>query len=223
MAPDNRTDQLLTDFKSTRGFNALQQLRTISVLLVLAYHMQDPLWGPLRGFLGVTVFFVISGFLITTLLLREEARTGSVSLKRFYIRRVFRILPIYYLTFLLFAVLILGLGLGSEVDRFEDALPYFVSYQNEFAPAAPFGHSWSLAIEEKYYLAWPLLAFAIVPLRRYRPAVASGLLGVAVLSELVGLSYAPIYAPILAGCILAILMNDASGFRRVQPLTRPGI
>src|SRR5579872_1045252 len=89
-------------YLSTKYFPSLDGLRAISILAVIWYH--DPLlrliWR--TGFLGVHLFFVISGFLITTLLLREKSEFGKISLKNFYIRRTLRIFPAYYLTLGLF-------------------------------------------------------------------------------------------------------------------------
>lgn len=211
------------DFQQTRYFPALQQLRTLSVLFVVASHMQDPMWGGMHGELGVTVFFVVSGFLITTLLLREEERTGRVSLRGFYIRRTFRILPLYYLVFATFAVLILGVGLGGEVGEFTRNLPYYLIYQNDFAPAGPFGHSWSLAIEEKFYLAWPALAFGATFLRRYRAVTVSVLLVAAAASQMTPLSYFAVYVPIIAGCAVALAMATTRGFALLDRLSHPAV
>src|SRR4051812_205088 len=91
-------------FLSTKYFASLDGLRAISILSVIFYHVPElrPYWR--TGYLGVHLFFVISGFLITTLLLREKARYGSVSLRSFYIRRTLRIFPAYYLTLVLFLI-----------------------------------------------------------------------------------------------------------------------
>lgn len=210
-------------FKATKFFPALQQLRTLSVLFVVASHMQDPMWGGMHGELGVVVFFVVSGFLITTLLLREEATTGSVSLRGFYLRRAFRILPLYYLVFATFAVLIVGLGLGGQVGEFTRNLPYYLTYQNDFAPAAPFGHSWSLAIEEKFYLVWPVLAFGTTFLRRHRAVTVTALLLLAGVSQATALSYFAVYVPIIAGCVVALAMNSERGCLIFARVARPAV
>src|SRR2546421_12834986 len=90
------------NYLAAKYFPSLDGLRAISILAVIWYHVPElrPIWA--TGFLGVHLFFVISGFLITTLLLREKAATGSISLKKFYIRRTLRIFPAYYLTLGLF-------------------------------------------------------------------------------------------------------------------------
>lgn len=216
---ENRDDA----FRAARFFPALQQIRTVSVLWVIASHMQDPFGASLNGPLGVVAFFAVSGFLITTLLLREESRDGSVSLRGFYIRRSFRILPLYFLVLAAFTVLIMGLHLGGEVDVFVGNLPYYLTYQNDFAAAAPLGHSWSLAIEEKFYLLWPLLGFgAVAAFRRQRGALLSVLLVAAVAAQPV-VSYLSVYVPILAGCLVAVVMHDPRGFAVAQRLAHPAV
>jgi peptidoglycan/LPS O-acetylase OafA/YrhL len=81
------------EYLNRRYFAPLDGLRAVSILLVMTAHTTDPLFHRLHGAVGVTIFFVISGYLITTLLLREEERHGHARIKAFYIRRAFRILP----------------------------------------------------------------------------------------------------------------------------------
>jgi len=109
------------------------------------------------GDLGVSAFFVLSGFLITWLLLKEDSRMGEVSLTRFYTRRVLRIFPAYY-TFL---------GLSFVIDHLRhdtwspalrnSAILYVVNYFNALHghPNTSIAHAWSLAVEEQFYLFWP--------------------------------------------------------------------
>lgn len=117
-----------------------------------------------RGFAGVDLFFVLSGFLITTLLLREKARHGRVSLKNFWARRFLRLMPAYYL--LLFGMLGAYLVLkpnDPNTERLVEGFPIYALYlSNWYHPGANnLGITWSLATEEQFYLAWPLVeAFA---------------------------------------------------------------
>lgn len=209
-------------YQATRYFPRLDGLRAISVLMVLAFHTSDGLWEPLHGYLGVTVFFVISGFLITTLLLREEDRDGKVSIKNFYVRRVFRIFPLYYLALAAYTFLVLGLGLGADPSTYLDRLPLLATYNGEFAGSGTFSHSWSLGIEEKFYLLWPFLGFGALALRKHRrnTIVALLLLSIA-FAPFEGLNYLSIYTPILAGCLLAILMHKEETFRVIYALSKP--
>ena len=119
---------------------------------------------------------MISGFLITTLLLREEERAGRASLWRFYTRRVFRIFPLYFFALAVFSALVLLFRLGNDPDAFAERLPLLATYNGEFAGSGTFSHSWSLGIEEKFYLVWPLLAFGCLAIRRRRLVVAMGVL-----------------------------------------------
>lgn len=162
-------------------FSSLDGLRAISVLLVLISHARGAeAFHWLRGANGVTVFFVLSGFLITTLALREEARQGFLDIRAFFIRRIFRILPVYYLALGLYCALILGLGIeGHRRDDFLGALPFYAFYFQEYphflTPGIPFEVSWSLGIEEKFYLLWPFLAFWLKPGFSVRVFAAGGL------------------------------------------------
>jgi peptidoglycan/LPS O-acetylase OafA/YrhL len=167
--PDNRAATA-----TRRG--DIQGLRGIAVGLVVAYHaFPDRVPG---GFVGVDVFFVISGFLITLLLVREIDRDGRISLWRFYARRIRRLMPAA-LTVTLATVVVAGLLLGplQLAAMFEDAAwatAYLANYRlsqadaGYFASTDPslFTHFWSLAVEEQYYLVWPLLLTAIVLIGR---------------------------------------------------------
>jgi peptidoglycan/LPS O-acetylase OafA/YrhL len=138
---------------------ALDGIRGISALLVFCAHAG--LLPRQYGALGVAIFFVLSGFLITWLLLKENAATGTVSLKAFYIRRTLRIFPAFYV-FWFFCV---GMALltGAAVNRAEVMSSFFYmgDYYNglkQLLPDGPkgiMGVTWSLGVEEKFYLIWP--------------------------------------------------------------------
>lgn len=210
-------------YEASRYFAELDGLRAVSVLMVVMIHMGDALWAPLHGNLGVIIFFVISGYLITTLLLREQRRDGKVSLRGFYLRRAFRIFPLYYLALAGYSLLVLA-GFGTNPGDYGERLIYFLTYLNEFAGTGTFSHSWSLGIEEKFYLLWPLLAFVVPATARRRPWLAAGLL---VASAAVGVvapnGYLGLYVPILAGCCLAVSMATERGFRAAAWLARPAM
>ena len=139
----------------------LDGLRAFAIALVLFHHAPPVAAGPLRvlqenGRYGVSLFFVISGYLITTLLRREERARGAVRLARFYARRSLRLMPLYYVTLALYAVLVLGLHRFSAHSRelFVAKLPsYLFYYSNVVAHATegPFFFAWSLAAEEQFY------------------------------------------------------------------------
>ena len=112
-----------------------------------------------HGRLGVQIFFVISGFLITSLLLREKESTGSISLKLFYARRTLRIFPAFYLFFITIAVLsYLRL---IELPRYD--LLHAATYTMNYSGNGTWwmGHLWSLSVEEQFYFVWPSLMFLI--------------------------------------------------------------
>ena len=146
-------------FRALERFSCLDGLRCLSILAVIWHHASIDvagLPGSQRGFLGVDLFFVISGFLIVTLLLRERERRGSISLRQFYARRTLRIFPAYYATLLGLACLYALAGEGSERAALYFAeLPSYLTYTSNWFDVAIFGISWSLATEEQFYLFWP--------------------------------------------------------------------
>ena len=155
---------------------ALDGLRALAVIAVIVYHANHQWLG--GGFLGVEVFFVISGYLITLLLIAERERSGTVSLGNFWMRRARRLLPALFTLLLgttvycaLFDRNRLGMLRGDVVGGVLYVSNWFQiwsgsSYTSAFA-FAPLRHLWSLAVEEQYYIVWPLVMFFL--LRRIRP------------------------------------------------------
>ena len=168
----------------------LEGLRAVAVVLVLLFHAEVPGFG--GGYVGVDVFYVLSGFLITGLLLREADRTGRVSLAAFYARRARRLLPA--------ALLVLLVTLGASVvmlsplrvpDVAADAAAsalyvgnvrfawQYTDYLQSAKEASPLLHYWSLGVEEQFYLVWPLLVLVALgrrpgALRRVAAVAAAG-------------------------------------------------
>jgi len=148
----------------------LDGLRAVSLLLVLSVHMSYSKHFLSKsmihwleycdlGDLGVRVFFVISGFLITTLLLREGKKYGSISLGHFYTRRCFRILPPCYFYIAVIGLIVFFGGLALEAKEFLYAVTYTMNYSREHG--WQMGHLWSLAVEEQFYFIWPaVMAFS---------------------------------------------------------------
>jgi peptidoglycan/LPS O-acetylase OafA/YrhL len=157
------------EFQNSHYFTALDGLRAISILLVMLHHVTRLTFGSFdtlqeNGRYGVSFFFVISGFLICTLFLREKRKTGGIALGKFYGRRTLRLLPLYYSTLALTAVLVFGLHQYSPENQglFREKLPsYFFYYSNWLATSTqgPFFCSWSLAVEEQFYLVFGLMLF----------------------------------------------------------------
>src|SRR3954451_14453109 len=151
---------------------ALDGLRAIAVIAVLLYH-GDQKWIP-GGFLGVDVFFVISGYLITCLLLSDYQQTDGIGLKRFWYRRARRLLPaLFTMLFVvsLYAILFLPDVLSQLRGEVIAALFYVenwflvfrnLSYFQSTGRQPLLQHVWSLAVEEQYYLFWPLILMLVL-------------------------------------------------------------
>jgi peptidoglycan/LPS O-acetylase OafA/YrhL len=149
----------------------LDGLRAVSVVAVLLYHAGITWMG--GGFLGVEVFFVISGYLITLLLIGEQERTGVIDLRQFWLRRARRLLPALY-TLLVTVGIVTIVFFQEEAAKWRGdvvaALFYVTnwyliatgsSYFDQFGRPSPFKHLWSLAVEEQFYLVWPLIVLGL--------------------------------------------------------------
>ncbi len=164
----------------------LDGVRAVAVIAVVLYHADVP-WIP-GGFLGVDVFFVLSGFLITSLLLVELDRTGRIDFKRFYIRRARRLLPALFLVLGVTALIVAVVAYDAAAAFRRDlpgALFYFSNWLSIFTETSYFEfigrppmlkHLWSLAVEEQFYIFWPAIALFAY---RFRGARAVGLVAVA--------------------------------------------
>lgn len=167
---------------------ALDGVRAVAVLAVIAYHVSNK--KPSGGFLGVDVFFVLSGYLITTLLLRAWMERGRISLSEFWARRARRLLPALML---LVAVVALWIAHSAPVAtlpaRRADLISTLLYYANwhfiasdqsyfaAYTGASPLRHVWSLAIEEQFYLIWPPIVLAALSVGRRGRRLLLGLIG----------------------------------------------
>lgn len=228
-------------FQATRHFSALDGLRALSVIAVIWQHTSgNP--GPeffSKGRFGVHCFFAISGFLITTLLVRERDRTGRISLKGFYIRRTLRIMPIYYLVLGAYVLLVFALRQGIlEGRQFFMNLPAFLTYTSNWFVDLSSGNSvtfyfaWSLATEEQFYLFWPVLLVVTLSLvDRRRPGTVRlplflllliiGINQVALLADTQSLLVtivASLALPILLGSAAALALSRRVVFDAVGPI-----
>lgn len=217
-------------FAKRKHFASLDGLRGLSILAVLWHHARFDAWheaGLLaHGSMGVDLFFVISGFLITTLLLRERDRTGTIDMRAFTMRRVLRIFPLYYITLALYCMLVwVARSDTPEAALFWHNLPWFATYTSNWWMVKEHGHaifqfSWSLAAEEQFYLLWPWIQ------RWCTPAVACLLaVGLAVANQLYRFAEAVpgnahfgwlalwhLQLPILLGVVGAHLLHHRRGF-----------
>ncbi|MCM3339726.1 acetyltransferase [Paenibacillus sp. MER TA 81-3] len=216
-----------------RYMTGLDGLRALAVLVVIIYHL-DPIWLP-GGFLGVGVFFVLSGYLVTDIIIAARTRNHRIHLKDFWIRRSRRLLPamLVMLVAVVAWITIMDKSLLPTVKG--DVLAtllyssnwwlifHQVSYFDHFGPQSPFIHMWSLAVEGQFYLIWPLLlaiAFRYAP---KRGQLFAAILAVAAISSMaMAIMYEPGTDPsrvyfgtdtrafaLLLGSALAILWPSA--------------
>lgn len=224
-------------YRATKHFGSLNGLRFICIIMVLwhhapgarAFHMITPLFA--RGHVGVDFFFVLSGFLITTLLLREEDNHGRFSLRGFYWRRILRIIPVYFLV-----VSVAGFNdvvLNGEAEK-AALLPYYYLFLTNYLMADGITFltpTWSLAMEEQFYLVWPLL-LSVLPRRWVVPALIgligwnlAAILGVFGWFGISGFDVGPLrialggttFSPILMGALLAVLLHNPRSFSGIAP------
>ncbi len=216
----------------------LDGIRAIAVLGVLAFHGGVSWAG--GGLLGVDIFFVLSGYLITSLLVGEWSTSGTVRFRRFYERRARRLLPALFLTMLLVAAYARWFALPSTLSSLRgdafSTLAYVANwrfiatganYFVRFGPPSPLLHTWSLAVEEQFYLVWPALALFVMRRRGRRGLAAVAALGI-VLSATVtvvlfhhGVTVTSLYygtqtrvQEVMAGALLAVVVPRVARWAR---------
>jgi peptidoglycan/LPS O-acetylase OafA/YrhL len=226
MSPSSSDHTGLYDGRETRRhIPSLDGLRGIAIALVLLSHLAGArfflsnkalAWAGDVGNLGVRLFFVISGFLITRLLLIEIDRNQRISLKAFYIRRVLRIFPAFYV-FIACATVLAALGYAT-LDRSDllHAVTYTMNYHANYSNNFSLRHLWSLAVEEQFYLIWPLTLALLMPSRATRVLVAVMLvvpvLRVALYTmnpaydQIADTGFEGVCDALATGCLLAIAM-----------------
>jgi peptidoglycan/LPS O-acetylase OafA/YrhL len=217
---------------ATGRIPTLDGIRAIAIGLVLCAHSLGtgilPMSTRAHVFadIGVRTFFVLSGFLITTLLLRERARSGAISIRGFYLRRALRIFPAFY-TFLAVVVVLRAAGLADASDR---DLVFAGTYTMNFHAdrAWHVGHLWSLSVEEQFYLAWPLTLIALGTRRALFVAVAAIAVAPAVrlaiwygwpeLRALTDQMFPCVFDALATGCVLAIARESLEASPRYRRL-----
>ncbi|MCM3785698.1 acyltransferase family protein [Neobacillus mesonae] len=230
-----------------RYMPGLDGLRALALIGVMCYH-----WGfdaAPGGFLGVSIFFVLSGYLITNILAMEWHKYGRIDLKNFWYRRFRRLLPAM-LVMLLMTVVWITLFDSSRLSalRYDvaAAVTYIsnwqfifqeISYFESFGPPSPLGHMWSLAVEEQFYLLWPLLMLITL---RFFPRRGQMFIFICSLAGLSALIMALIYEPgidpsrvyfgtdtrafgLLTGAALAVVWPSFKLSAKIKPLARIGM
>ena len=218
-------------YRNRSYFGSLDGLRCLCILLVL-WHHRLPLFPEgtelprilTRGFTGVDFFFVLSGFLITTLLLREEDRKVRFSLSDFYKRRILRIVPVYFLVVTIVSVWWIVVRGQGEWTVY---VPYYFLFLSNFLETdiPMLTPTWSLAVEEQFYMAWPLLMLLLPALRWRVPlllmllvviyATAEGLLPLIPVyqSEVLNVRLpSAAYGALLLGALLAVALHHPKSF-----------
>lgn len=213
--------------KYIKGFDSL---RAFSIILVIISHLLNPglpfyetrLWIVVSGETGVQVFFTLSGFLITTLLLKELADNKRINLKNFFARRFIRLLPPLILFYALVGFYMLEGSISESWVGFIHSFFYLYNFVHHDHYTVELGHTWSLAVEEQFYLTWPFALFWLKKLSMISIFIFFFLvicvLGYYVLPELeVNNKYhsqrwfIPAAAPIVIGSYFAILNHFNSG------------
>lgn len=214
-----------SQFLATTRFQVLDGLRALSILAVIWHHTAPPWVNDAMasfGAHGVSLFFAISGFLITTLLLRERDRNGSVDLKAFYIRRTLRIFPLYFGTLFAYIVLVYFFEKNATVaNGFWGNLIYFLTYtSNIFVPLdgrVIFYFAWSLAVEEQFYLIWPSILLLVKTTRTafyFLLVLVLVLVLGSIVAQIEGAKYLSSFPlAIVAGALLAMALRLPASFQ----------
>jgi peptidoglycan/LPS O-acetylase OafA/YrhL len=213
-AQPSRSHGYLPDFTRFNHSRRLDGVRGLAILLVVIGH----LCGLPSGGLGVIVFFCLSGYLITSLLIAERNRTGSINLKIFYIRRFLRLYPAL-LVYLLVLLALRPFGFAAEVPMIS-WISSLVYLRNIVGHGDVTGHLWTLSMEEQFYLLWPVVLLKF-PARKLA-IIASAVIGIVMAARTVGIILRPdlnisgifymrpIYRAdsILVGCLLGLMLHS---------------
>lgn len=197
-------------------YGAIDGVRAICVLLVMMNHVHyaGSSYIPPNAYLGVDIFFIISGFLITSLLRLEQRQTGRVDFAAFYWRRGFRILPVYFVVLLIYIAVCHLPGYQEKWVQLKAGMPWFLTFLNEFAveplKGSVFTHTWSLGIEEKFYLLWPVLFFLFARTMRTRVLLMLGLFCVLLaIPDPANHRHVHAYYGLLMGAVMAVALSSS--------------
>jgi peptidoglycan/LPS O-acetylase OafA/YrhL len=217
----NGNELSFADYQATTFRLGFDGLRAIGFLLVVTAHIPAvTLFSYLQGWTAVWIFFAISGYLLTLLMIREERKTGRIAYGPFLIRRFFRIVPAYAAAILIYWVALYSLpSLADEYAWFMERLPYYLTLMPEYAHTNVFTifvHTWIIGIEIKFYIFFPLL-YLLIRNDTWRFGITAA---TTVLLTLQGSFTAHSYCAILFGAMLAQLLEWPRAFAVIAALTR---
>ena len=218
----DRNELSFAEYQAVTFRPGFDGLRGIGFLLVVTAHIPAvPLFSYLQGWTAVWLFFAISGYLLTMLLIREERKTRTVAYGPFLVRRFFRIVPGYAAAIAIYGVALYSLPpLADEYRLFMARLPYYLTLMPEYAHTDVFTifvHSWIIGIEAKFYVFFPAVVFLLIKNDAWRFGVTAA---TAALLIAQGSFTAHAYCAILAGVMLAQLLEWPGAYAAIATLTR---
>src|SRR3954447_2561493 len=201
---------------------AFDGMRGIGFLLVITAHIPSvPLFGYLQGWAAVWLFLVISGYLVTMLLMREEKSHGRVAFGPFLVKRFFRIVPAYWTTILIYLAVCRALPpFAQDYEQISAQWPYLFGFLPEYANKDGYSiltHAWTVGVEVKFYLLFPPVVFLMMRNANWRIAITAT---AAALLLAIGTFRAQTYFAILCGALLAFVLERPRGYALVARLTR---
>jgi peptidoglycan/LPS O-acetylase OafA/YrhL len=226
---ENRSELSFADYQATTFRPGYDGLRALGFLLVVTAHLPSvPLFEYLQGWTAVWIFFAISGYLVTMLLIREERKTGTITYGKFLVRRFFRIVPSYFAVVALYlAVLSTVPQLAADFQALKPSLPWHLTLMSEFIgePFTAFTHLWAVGVETKFYVLFPPLVFLLIRGETWRfAAVLAATIVLTASAPFIPSSQlsfvANAWCAIFAGVLLAQILEWPRGFAFVAALTR---
>jgi len=223
MLPTSASRELsYEDYLATDHRPAFDGLRGLGFLFVVTAHVPSVrLFDYLQGWAAVWVFLVMSGYLVTMLMMREEKRSGRIAFGPFLVRRFFRIVPSYWAAILLYWLACYALPpLWEDYPRFMARLPAYLAFMPEYADIDGFSiftHSWTVGVELKFYLLFPAVLFLILGSIKWRFTATAA---AAALFAAHGAFLSGAYCAVLCGAMLALALEQPRGYAFVAALTR---
>jgi peptidoglycan/LPS O-acetylase OafA/YrhL len=210
------------DYLATDNRRAFDGLRGLGFLLVVTAHVPSVrLFDYLQGWAAVWIFLVMSGYLVTMLMTREEKRVGRIAFGAFLVRRFFRIVPSYWMAILLYWLACYALPpLQEAYPRFMTRLPAYLAFMPEYADTdgySIFTHAWTVGVELKFYLLFPPVLFLMLKNANWRFAATAI---AAALFDAHGAFLAEAYCAVLFGAMLALSLEQPGGYAFITKLTR---